>query len=360
LSVSLPKIRQTLQKRFGKDTVLVDKQLQALAHMPYGISCQSNMVNLVIGRPGFPAGRLTEVVGQEASSKSTLGYHALAECQRIGGIGILIETEEAFETTRLKKLRINVDDLIICQPHHMEEAFGMMEMNVLEIRKVHAGPLLICWDSVASTPVLAETETEYDDDTMAAAARFLAKAMRKFIRTIAENKVVLIFMNQLKSTLDPYSGEKYVSYGGKAIKFHSSVRLWVKTRKMDLEMEGKEPIGQWIQVQNIKNKIATPFKTTKFFLNFLRGLDQVRDCWDFGIATNQYKELGKGRISYAGKVITKPKYREHMKARYGSMSACRDQLLLEAIKTGQIKPYGVITEVEVNGNRRRKKKEKPS
>ena len=260
--INLKAHREKLQKKFGKGAVVVDKELQALAAMPYGVGAQSNMINLAIGRPGFPAGRLTEIVGQEASSKSTLGYHILAECQRVGGIGVLVETEETFETSRLKKLGIKVDDLIICQPKHMEEVFAVMEMNIMELRKSHSGPIVIVWDSVASTPVLEETESEYDDNTMAVAARFLSKAMRKFIRVIAEQKIVVVFMNQLKATLDIYSGEKFVSYGGKAIKFHSSIRLWVKTRKADLEMnkeKGNELIGQMVQVQNIKNKMGLVF-----------------------------------------------------------------------------------------------------
>ena len=189
----LRKNRAKLQKKFGNDSVLVEKEIMALAHMPYGIGCQSAMIDLAIGRPGFPAGRLTEIMGQEASSKSTLGYHILAECQRIGGIGILVETEEAFETTRLKKLGIKVDDLIICQPKHMEEAFEMMEMNILELRKHHDGPIVVVWDSVASTQTLSESESEFADDTMAAAARFLSKTMRKFFPKNFPHKIFFFF-----------------------------------------------------------------------------------------------------------------------------------------------------------------------
>jgi len=357
---SLKTHRNKLVKKFGKETVLVDKELEALAAMPYGVGGQSNMINLVIGRPGFPAGRLTEIVGQEASSKSTLGYHILAECQRLDGIGILIETEEAFETSRLKKLGIKVDELIICQPRHMEEAFSMMEMNIKEIRAAgHKGPIVIVWDSIASTPALAETESEFDDDTMAAAARFLSKAMRKFVRTVASHKVVLIFMNQLKATLDPYSGEKYVSYGGKAIKFHASIRLWVKTKKSELEFDKtkgtNEPLGTIVNVQNIKNKISTPFKITKYFLNFKKGIDQYRDCREFGVATKIFKEIGKGRVVVKDKSYDKKHWKKFVKSRWGSAAKCRDYLIKKAMKRKLIKPYGEVEEVSVKKKKKGKR-----
>lgn len=337
--VKLSKIRERLAKKFGSDSVLVDKELQSLAHMPYGIHCQAAMVDTVIGRPGFPAGRITEIMGQEASSKSTLGYHTLAEVQRIGGIGILIETEEAFETKRLKKLGIKIDDLIICQPKHMEEAFEMMVMNIREIRKEHDGPICVVWDSVASTPVLAETENEYDEDTMGAAARFLSKAMRKFVRFIAEQKVVIIFINQLKTNLDRYSGEKWISYGGKAVKFHSSIRLIVSSRKSDLELKGKEPAGQWFQVRNVKNKIGTPYKATRFFLNFKKGIDKYRDAKEFGIFVGVFKPKNKGVTLYKKHVISKKKWKEFVKEKWGNATKCREWLVDKAIEKKMLEKY---------------------
>lgn len=340
MSIKLQKIRQTLAKKFGKDSVLVDKELENLAYMPYGIQCQASTVDTIIGRPGFPAGRLTEIMGAEASSKSTLAYHTLAECQRIGGVGILIETEEAFETKRLKKLGIKIDDLIICQPKHMEEAFEMMTINVKEVRKSHKGPICIVWDSVAGTPVMAETESEYEDETMAAAARFLSKAMRKFVRFIAENKVVVIFINQLKANLDKYSGEKWISYGGRAIKFHSSVRLIVSGRKSDLELNIKrEPEGQWFQVRNVKNRIGTPYKATRFFLNFKKGIDKYRDVRDFGILTQVFKEK-KGWLYFKKKAIKKKKgWKKFIKKQWGDVATCREWLTKRAIKKGYLERY---------------------
>lgn len=334
------KVRQALAKKFGHDAVLVDKEIKALAHMPYGIIPQAATLCLAIGRPGLPAGRLTEIMGAEASCKSTLGYHLLAETQRLGGIGILVETEEAFETSRLKRIGIEVDDLVICQPKHMEQAFGMMEGAIRDIRKTHVGPLTVVWDSVAATPVMAETESEYDDDTMAAAARFLSKAMRKFARFVAEQKVVVVFINQLKANLDKYSGEKWISYGGKAVKFHSSLRFIVKTRKSDLELDAKkEPSGQWIIVSNVKNRIGVPYKTTRFFLNFSKGIDQYRDLRDFAIETGIVKERGAGRVRYKKKSLTKKDWKKFIKGKFGSAEEARDRFVLRAIKKGILRKY---------------------
>jgi len=336
----LRKVRQKLSKKFGTGSIVLQKELKALAYMPYGVGCQSLMVEFVIGRPGFPAGRLIEIIGHEASAKSTLAYHILAECQRIGGVGILLETEEAFETSRLEKLGIHVDDLIICQPKHLEEAFQMMDMNAKEIRKVHDGPLVIVLDSVASTPPMAEVESDYDDENMAAAARVISKSLRKFIRTVAELKLVLVFINQMKTNLDRYSGDKWISFGGKSIKFHSSLRFIVKTRKMDLELKGTEPSGTWISVYNIKNRVSTPYRIRRFFLNFKKGLDQYRDCREAGVMLGVFKEVGKGRISYKGDVIDRAGLKKFIKKRWGSWHKCQAFLRKKAIKKGLLEPYG--------------------
>lgn len=339
--INLTTIRNSLTKKFGKGMVLVDKELKALSHMPYGISSQSLAFDLLVGRPGFPAGRLVEIMGQEASAKSTVGYHILAECQRIGGRGILVESEEAFETDRLKRLGIEVDDLIILQPRYMEEAFAMMEQSITELRKVFSGPIAIVWDSVAATPVLAETENEFDEETMGAAARFLSKAMRKFIRTIASEKIVLVFMNQLKSNFDKYSGEKWVSYGGKAIKFHATLRFILSVRKADLVLENKELVGQWIQVRNVKNKISTPYRTGKFYLNFRNGIDQYKDVREVGIQLGVFKDTKAGR-TYVKKIkknVQKKHWRKFVKEQWGSVGKCREWLMGKAIKQDLLVPY---------------------
>lgn len=337
---TLRKLRQKLKKKFGTGSVVLQKELQALAFMPYGVGCQSLMVELAIGRPGFPAGRLVEIIGAEASAKSTLAYHILAECQRIGGVGILLETEESFETSRLHTLGINIDDLIICQPKHIEEAFQMMDMNVRETRKVHDGPIVIVWDSVASTPPMVEVESDYEDENMAAAARAISKALRKFIRTVGELKPVLVFLNQMKTNLDRYSGEKWISFGGKSIKFHSSLRFIVKTRKMDLELKGIEPTGTWISAYNIKNRLSTPYRTKKFFLNFKKGIDLYRDCREAGITIGVFKEVGKGRLEYKGDVVDKTHLKKFIKKRWGTVYKCQAFLRKKAIKKGFLDPYG--------------------
>jgi recombination protein RecA len=337
---TLRNLRQKLKKKFGTGSVVLQKELQALAYMPYGVGCQSIMVELAIGRPGFPAGRLVEIIGAEASAKSTLAYHILAECQRLGGIGILLETEESFETSRLKKLGINVDDLIICQPKHLEEAFKMMDINVREVRKVHDGPIVLVFDSVASTPPMAEVEGDYDDESMAVAARVISKSLRKFIRTVGELKLVLIFINQMKTNLDRYSGDKWISFGGRSIKFHSSLRFIVKTRKMDLELKGIEPSGMWISAYNIKNRLSTPYRTKKFFLNFKKGIDLYRDCREAGIAIGVFKEVGKGRLEYKGDVVDKTKLKKFIKKRWGTVYKCQQFLRTKAIKKGMLEPYG--------------------
>src|ERR1051325_4522431 len=120
------KLRQKLAKKYGPDGILTAQDIQALGHVTHGISCQCLSIDLMIGRPGLPAGRLTEICGLEGHSKSTTCYHLIAECQRLGGIGVLVESEEAFESKRLTDIGVNANDLILCQPRPLEEAFDMI------------------------------------------------------------------------------------------------------------------------------------------------------------------------------------------------------------------------------------------
>lgn len=340
------RIRAKLEKKFGKEKILVDKELTALAEIPHGIIPHSLMLCYLIGRPGLPAGRLTEIIGSESSAKSTLGYAMLAECQKQGGYSILIENEEAFETSRLRKLGINVDELLICQPDHMEEVFEMMETNILEIRESgFTGPICIVWDSVAGTPTQAELAGDYDDKHMGAAARCLSSSLRKFTRIAAKHKATCIFLNQMKTNLDKYSGEKWLSYGGKALKFHSSVRLRLKTRKADLQFgPGKDPVGTNVIVSNVKNKIGIPFRDTSFYLDFSKGIDQYEDARQFGILLDLFKESGRGFHSYGKKKFHRAKFKKFVKEQWGSVDALRNFLLQEAMKAGVLEPYGKTEE----------------
>lgn len=342
----LANVRKALTKEFGVDAITTQESLKALAYIPYGVSPQCLSLDLSIGRPGLPAGRLTEVVGLDSHGKSTHGYHLLAECQRVGGVGVLIESESAFETKRLETVGVKVDDLLICQPKTMEEAFMLMERNTILLREGQGfeGPIVICWDSVAGTPASAEAEGAYDDDFMALHARFLSHGLRKLTRLIAKHKVVLVFFNQLKATMQQY-GEPDVSFGGKSIKYHASLRIKVYSKKSDVEYDKDgEPVGTWITSTTIKNKLAKPYRKAEYYLSFDHGIDSLSDCQYAAEILGLVKDAGKGRFYFKVKdkfkSLLQPDWEGFVTERYGSPQAMRDRLILLAIKKGLLKPYG--------------------
>lgn len=333
-----------LRKEFGNDSVIDESVAAELGYIPDGLTCQSAMLCLIIGRPAFPAGRLTELMGVEGVAKSTAVYHIIAECQRRGGWPILVENEDKFEIERLHMLGIDTsrDKMTIVHPESIEQGLSMMRKAIISLREKRAftGPIALVWDSVSSACTNAELEAEEGDKVMASAARVLHQGLRRLNPIIAKHKIVAIFVNHLIANLDRYSGDRWVSYGGKAIKKYASLRIILKARKSDLEIEKQNPVGQWIIASNVKNSIGTPFKATKFFLNFKRGIDQYRDAWYFGIASGLFKEVGKGRISYKGKIITKEGWKKYVDKKWSDIHSCRDSLIKKAIKHGILEPYG--------------------
>jgi len=335
----LPAVHEQLRKRFGEEAVSHEEQLTELARIPYGISIALSL-DLVIGRPGFPAGRLTEIVGLDAAWKSTHGFHALAACQRQGGIGILLETEAAFETMRLRELGVDPTRLIIFHPSVMEEAFEQIEAAIRLLREQErfTGPIVCVWDSIAATPVGAEAAAEYDDEQMAVHARVLAHGLRKLTRQIAKHKVVLIFINQLKQTLNPY-GEKYISFGGRAIKYHATLRLEISTTKSSLvTAKDGTPVGMWISAFALKNKVGEPYRKGRYFVTFRTGIDPYHDLLQAGIEIGAVKEIGPGRIVCRKKTMFKSKWPAFVEEA-GGVEAVRQRLMSLALQAGRIRPY---------------------
>lgn len=338
------RIRKSLVRKFGSDTISTQEDLQHLSAIPYGLSAQCLTLDLAIGRPGMPAGRLTEIVGLDGRSKSTHAYHILAEVQRVGGIGVLIETEQAFETTRLQALGVDPSSLIICQPHHLEEAFEMMEKSIISIREEHgfSGPVAVVFDSVAGTPSSAETAGEYDGSYMAVAARVISLSLRKLIRLVAHHKIVLVFLNQLKATMARF-GEEFVSYGGRAIKYHASLRIHVNMAKKDIVLKNKEPVGAWITARIIKNKLAIPNGTAKYYMAYDSGICPYEDSKRSGMAIGYVEESGRSGYTIDGERILKKDWTAYVDQAYNDPHVYRDHLTREAAKRREIQNYGTST-----------------
>ena len=298
-AVNLARMQQKFNKKFGSEHAMIAaSDTKALSFIPYGITSGCLTLDLAIGRPGFPAGRMTEVVGETNQGKSTLSYHAMVQCQQQGGLAFLFETEFAYEQWRLRELGVDTAALGVVQPHNVEELYAQMEYIIEDVRvKQHfRGPLLFVVDTIANLQSAVEEAGNYDDKFMAVAARAHAFGFRKFMWTLAEHKVVLIYLNQLTSTMVQY-GVPLRSYGGSAIHKNASARLQLVSLKKDQIIVSGEPTSAWTNVTMLKNKLESPFDRAKYLLNFRLGIDFIEDLWQAGRATEgHYANAERGEV----------------------------------------------------------------
>ncbi len=333
-------VQRHMQKKFGDYATMTSSDLKAMSRITYGISAQCLSLDLIIGRPGLPAGRMVEICAPEGSAKSLHGYHLLAETQRLGGIGVLIETEQAVEEDRLSSLGVNTGDLLLSQPQHLEEAFSMIESHILLLRETakFEGPITIVFDSIAGTPSASEVEKGYDEKGMAAGARVISQSLRKLTTLLARHKVVMVFMNQLRATMEMY-GEKFVSYGGKALKYHSSLRLQFAIRNADnIRDPEKNLIGTRLRARTIKNKLALPFRDTAYTVYYASGIDQPSDLLQSGLKIG-FLEGARGNYSYKGHKFPTDKWPEVIEEQFKGVHRLRDRMTTAALKNGILKPY---------------------
>lgn len=335
------RLQGRLGKKFGVGSVLSAGDLDAISRISYGISCCLS-IDLAIGRTGLPSGRLTELVGLESAGKSAHAYTVLAECQRLGGQGVLLESEQGFEAQRLRQFGVNTDDLALCQPQNLEKAFEMIEENILEIRKEakFTGPVAIVLDSVAGLPSEAEDEGKYDDQHMGLSARIVSQGLRKLMWTVAEHKVVLIFLNQLRKTMERY-GNEYASYGGLAIGYRSTLRIRVMNKKSDVLMVGKKPIGVWDRAHIFKNKIGVPFKEARYFFNYEKGIDIPEDLWQSALTIGLLKVAGGGffKLSDGKTRLKREDWEDFITTKFKSVVNARKFMTQQAVSKGLLKLY---------------------
>ena len=342
--MDLTKIQRKFVRKYGQRSISLASDQEALSSITYGLSSQSLSLDLALGRPGFPAGRLTEIVGLTHTGKSSLLYSVFAECQRLGGISVLVETENAFEASRLESVGVKSQDLILLQPEYIEQALEMILEVMEDLRKVQkfTGPIVIGLDTIAGTPCQVEVEGGYDEKHMAASARSIALGLRKLIRPLAEYQTVLIFLNQLRASMEQW-GDKWVSYGGKAIGSSSSIRVRLSSQQKDLVRENGHLLGTWTNAYTIKNKLATPFQLTKYFLNFEHGIDPLEDLWRACLHMKLLKVSQKSyklTIGEKSAQIERSKFGEFIDAKFKSPQKFKERVMQVAFEQRLMKPYG--------------------
>jgi len=273
-----------IEKRFGKGSIM--KLGESAAMVPVGVIPSGSLsLDLALGVGGIPRGRITEIFGPEASGKTTLGQHAIAEAQKRGGVAAYIDVEHALDPAYASRCGVNINDLLISQPDTGEQALEITEALV------RSGAVdIIVLDSVAALVPQAEIEGQMGDTHVALQARLMSQALRKLAAAIGKTGTAVIFINQLREKVGIVFGNPEVTPGGRALKFYSSVRI--DLRRADTIKQGDEAVGSHVKARVVKNKVAPPFRSAEFDIMFDHGISHEGDLIDLGVELGLVNKSG--------------------------------------------------------------------
>jgi len=273
-----------IEKQFGKGSIMRLGDSAAIREIE-AVSTGSIRLDIALGVGGLPRGRIVEVYGPEASGKTTLALHAVAQAQKNGGICAFIDAEHALDVAYAKRLGVNTSELLLSQPDTGEQALDIVEVLV------RSGALdILVVDSVAALVPKAEIEGEMGDSHVALQARLMSQALRKLTAIISKSRCILIFINQIRMKIGVMFGNPEVTPGGNALKFYSSVRLDI--RRMAVIKQGTDTVGTRVKVKVVKNKVAPPFKQAEFDLLYGSGISQIGELVDYGVDLDLLEKSG--------------------------------------------------------------------
>jgi recombination protein RecA len=291
------------------------------------ISSGSLGLDIALGVGGYPKGRVIEIYGPESSGKTTLTLHAIAECQKQGGIAAFVDAEHAFDRFYAEKLGVDVQELIISQPDHGEQALEIAD-NLIRSGAVD----IVVIDSVAALTPKSEIEGEMGDSKMGLHARLMSQALRKLTGSISRTNCTVFFINQLREKIGVMFGNPETTTGGNALKFYASVRLDIR-RSTQIKDADAQVLGNKTRVKVVKNKVAPPFRTTEFDIMYGEGISKIGEVIDLGVNYEIIKKSGSW-FSYGDTKIGQG--RESVKTLLQDNPDLMDELevkIMEAIKS---------------------------
>lgn len=309
---------EKLEKTFGKGSIMklgdapVENNIEVISTGSIGL-------DLALGVGGLPKGRVIEIYGPEASGKTTLAIHVIAEAQKQGGIAAFIDAEHAFDRFYAEKLGVNTAELLVSQPDNGEQALEIAD-NLIRSGAID----VIVIDSVAALTPKSEIEGDMGDSKVGLQARLMSQALRKLTSTISKTGCCCIFINQLREKIGVMFGNPETTTGGNALKFYSSVRLDI--RRMSQIKEGDVASGNRVKVKVVKNKVAPPFRQTEFDILFGEGISKVGEIVDLGVENNVIKKagswfsygdtkLGQGRDAVKQLLLDNPELADELEAK---------------------------------------------
>lgn len=274
-------------ERFGAGAIMRLGEATAMKVETVSTGCLS--LDIALGVLGIPRGRIAEIYGTEASGKSTLAMHIVAESQRLGGTAAYVDAEHAVDPSYAKKIGVDTDNLYISQPDTGEQALEIVETLV------RSGAVdIIVIDSVAALTPKNEIEGDMGDSHMGLQARLMSQALRKLAGIVSKSHCIVIFINQIRMKIGVIFGNPETTTGGNALKFYSSVRI--ELRRAAVIKQGEKIIGNRTKAKVVKNKVAAPFKVTEFDIIYNEGISIAGDLIDTGL---QYGVLTKSGNSYS-------------------------------------------------------------